>query len=43
MTAEELNMEKLKDLKRQVESLGLEKKQRNKLITEEWRQVKEAE
>ena len=36
MAAEELNMEKLKDLKRQVESLGLDEKQRTKLITEEW-------
>ena len=42
MAAEELNMEKLEDLKRQVESLGLNEKQRNKLITEEWRQMREA-
>ena len=43
MAAEELNMEKLEDLKRQVESLGLDEKQRNKLITEEWRRMREAE
>ena len=43
MAAEELNMEKLEDLKKQVESLGLDEKQRNKLITEEWRRMKEAE
>ena len=43
MAVEELNMEKLEDLKRQVESLGLDEKQRNKLITEEWRQMGEAE
>ena len=41
MAAEELNMEKLEDLKRQVELLGLDEKQRNKLITEEWRQMRE--
>ena len=35
MVAEELNMEKLEDLKRHVESLGLDEMQRNKLITEE--------
>ena len=34
MAAKELNMEKLEDLKRQVESLGLDEKQGNKLITE---------
>ena len=43
MAAEELNMEKLEELKRQVESLGLDEKQRNKLITEEWRRMREAE
>ena len=43
MAAEELNMEKLKDLKRQVESLGWDEKQRNKLITEEWRRMRESE
>ena len=43
MAAEELNMEKLEDLKRQVESLGLDEKQRNKLITVEWRRMTEAE
>ena len=37
MAAEELNMEKLEKLKRQVESLGLNEKQRNKLITDEER------
>ena len=42
MAAEELNMEKLEDLKRQVESLGLDEKQRNKLITEECRRMREA-
>ena len=35
MAAEELNMEKSEDLKRQIESLGLNEKHRNKLITEE--------
>ena len=35
MAAEELDMEKLEDFKRQVESLGLDEKQRNKLIAEE--------
>ena len=35
MAVEELNMEKLEDLKRQVESLGLDEQQRNKLITKE--------
>ena len=30
-------MEKLEDLKRQVESLGSDEKQRNKLIAKEWR------
>ena len=43
MAAEELHMEKLEDLKRQAESLGLDEKQRNKLITEEWRRMSEAE
>ena len=43
MAAEKLNMEKLEDLKRQVESLCLDEKQRNKLITKEWRQIREAE
>ena len=43
MAAEELNMEKLEDLKRQVESLGCDEKQRNKLITEEWRRMREVE
>ena len=43
MAAEELNMEKLEDLKRQVESLGLDEKQKNKLITKEWRRMREAE
>ena len=43
MTAEELNMEKWEDLKRQVKSLGLDEKQRNKFITEEWRRMREAE
>ena len=35
-------MEKLEDLKKQVELLGLDEKQRNKLITEEWRRMREA-
>ena len=43
MAAEELNMEKLEYLKRQVESLGLDEKHRNKLITEEWCRIREAE
>ena len=43
MAAEELNMEKLEDLKRQVEPLGLDEKQRNKLIMDEWRRMREAE
>ena len=43
MAAEELNMEKLEDLKRQVESLGLDEKQRNKLITKECRRMREAQ
>ena len=43
MTAEELNMEKWEDLKRQVKSLALDEKQRNKFITEEWRRMREAE
>ena len=43
MAAEELKMEKLEDLKRQVERLGLDEKQRNKLITKEWRRLREAE
>ena len=36
-------MEKLEDLKRQVKSLGLDEKQRNRLITEEWHRMREAE
>ena len=43
MAAEKLNMEKFEDLKRKIESLGLEEKQRNKLITEEWRRIREVE
>ena len=43
MAAEKLDMEKLEDLMRQVESLGLDEKQRNKLATEEWRRMREAE
>ena len=43
MAGEELNMEKFEDLRRQVESLDLDEKQRNKLITEEWRPMREAE
>ena len=43
MAAEKLHMELLEDLKRQVESLGLDEKQRNKLITEEWHRMREAE
>ena len=43
MAAEELNMEKLEEFKRQVESLGLDEKKRNKLITDEWRRMREAE
>ena len=43
MAAEELDMDKLEDLKRQRELLGLDEKQRNKLITEEWRRMREAE
>ena len=43
MAAEELNVEKLEDLKRQVKSLGLDEKQRNKFITDEWRRMREAE
>ena len=43
MAEEELNIEKLEDLKRQIESLGLDEKQRNKLILEEWHRMKEAE
>ena len=39
MAAEELDIEKLENLKRQVELLGLDEKQRNKLITDEWRPV----
>ena len=42
MAAKELNM-KFEDLKRQVKSLGLDEQQRNKLKTEEWRRMKEAE
>ena len=34
MAVKELNMEKLEDLKGQVESFGFDEKQRNKLITE---------
>ena len=36
-------MEKLEDLKRQVESLSLKEKQRNKFITEKWCRMREAE
>ena len=36
-------MEKLKDLKRQIELLGLDEKHRSKLITEEWCRMREAE
>ena len=43
MAGEELNMEKFEDLRRQVESLDLDEKQRNKLITEELRRMREAE
>ena len=43
MAAVELNKETLEDLKRQVVSLGLDEKQRNKLITEEWCRMREAE
>ena len=43
MAVEELKMEKLEDLKRLVESLGLDEKQRNKLVTEEWRRMREAD
>ena len=43
MAAEELNIEKLEDLKRQVKSLGLDEKQRNKLRTEEWRRMRETD
>ena len=43
IAAEELNMEKLEDLKRQVKSLGLDEKQRNKLVTDEWGRMREAE
>ena len=43
MAAEELKMKKLEDLNRQVESLGLNEKQRNKLITDEWRRMREVE
>ena len=43
MAAEELNIEKLEDLKRQVESLGFDEKQRNKLTNEKWRRMREAE
>ena len=43
MAAKEFNMEKFEDLKRRVESLGLDEKQRNKLITDEWRQMRKAD
>ena len=43
MAAKELNMEKLEDFKRQVESLGLDEEQRNKLITDKWRRMREAD
>ena len=43
MAAEELNMEKLEELKKQIKSLGLDEKQRNKLITDEWRRIRRAE
>ena len=42
MAAEELNMQKLEILKRQAELFGLDEKQRNKLITEDWRRMREA-
>ena len=42
MAVEEPNMERLEDLKRQVELLRLDEKQRNKLITEEWCRMREA-
>ena len=43
MAAEELNMEKLEGLMRQVESLGLDEKQRNKFITNEWCRMRETD
>ena len=43
MATEELKMDTLEDLKRQVESLGFEKKQKKKLIMEECRRMREAE
>ena len=43
MAAEELNMEKLEDLNRQVELLGLDEKQKNKLITDKWHRMREAD
>ena len=43
MVAEELNMEKLEDLKRQVELLGLDEKQKNKLITDQWSRMRKAD
>ena len=42
MAAEKLNMQKLEILKRQAELFGLDEKQRNKLITEDWRRMREA-
>ena len=36
-------MEKLEELKRQIELLGLHEKQRNKLITEEWHRMREVD
>ena len=42
MATEKSNMEKLEDLKRQLKSLGLDEKQRNRLITEEWCRMSEA-
>ena len=43
MAVEELNMKKLENLKKQAEFLGLDEKQRNKLITEEWCGMRENE
>ena len=42
MAAEEINIEKLKDLTTQVELLGLDEKQRNKLVKQELRRMREA-
>ena len=43
MAAEELNMEKLEDLNRPVESLGLKEKNRNQHIREERCRMREAD